>query len=88
MLYLSRDSFRKFIPIKSREIKAKKGIDNAIKQKKIFHLWFHPFNLATDEVKLFKGLENILKYVDKKRSENLLEVKTMSQCVESKITQI
>ena len=54
----------------------------------IFHLWFHPFNLATDEVKLFKGLENILKYVDKKRSENLLEVKTMSQCVESELTQI
>jgi peptidoglycan/xylan/chitin deacetylase (PgdA/CDA1 family) len=88
MLYLSRDSFRKFIPIKSREIKAKKGIDDAIKHKMIFHLWFHPFNLATDEVKLFKGLENILKYVDKKRSENLLEVKTMSQCVESELTQI
>lgn len=79
MLYLSRDSFRKFIPIKSREIKAKKGINEAIKQKKIFHLWFHPFNLSTDEKNLLKGLENIIKYADNKRSKGLIEIKTMNE---------
>ena len=43
MLYLSMDGFRKYIPLNSRIIKAKKGIKRAIKEKKIFHLWFHPF---------------------------------------------
>lgn len=81
MLYLSRDSFRKFIPMKSREIKAKRGINKAIQEKKVFHLWFHPHNIATDPTNLLKGIKNILEYVDYERGKGNLEVKSMIQIV-------
>ena len=79
MLYLSRDGFRKLIPIKLRIIKAKKGIDRAIKEGKIFHLWFHPFNIASDSESLLFGLEEILKYVAEQVENKKLTVKTLSQ---------
>jgi hypothetical protein len=79
MIYLSRDGFRKYIPIKSRVKKAKKGIHKAATEKKIFHLWFHPFNIATDPENLLNGLEEIIKEVDALRKKGELSVKTMGQ---------
>ncbi len=81
MLYLSCDGVRKLIPVSSRVAKAKKGIDSAIKQDMIFHLWFHPFNLASNMKNMLNGLEEIFSYVDKNIDENRLEIKTMSQNV-------
>lgn len=78
MLYLSMSGFRKYIPLKSRVKKAKKGIQKAIDEKKIFHLWFHPFNIATDKEKLLKGLDDIFKMVKRERDAGNLEVMTMS----------
>ena len=49
MLYLSCAGIRKFIPISSHYPKAK-GINRAIKRGEVFHLWFHPFNLASNHV--------------------------------------
>lgn len=79
MLYLPMNGFRKYIPLKSRVIKAQKGIQKAINEKKIFHLWFHPFNIATNQQKLLKGLEEILKMVSTERENGNLEVKTMGE---------
>jgi len=62
MLYLSRDGIRKYIPIKNRVIRAKNGIDQAIKNNEVFHLWFHPQNICNDSIKLLSGLEEILRY--------------------------
>lgn len=77
MLYLSRSGFRKYIPIKTRVIKAKKGIDKAVRNKEVFHLWFHPFNLASDPQGLLNGLEEIFKYVNKYVNEGKLESITL-----------
>jgi len=79
MMYLSMHGFRKYIPLVSRIIKAHKGIQKAIDDRKIFHLWFHPFNIATDQVRMLKGLEEILREVDIKRYEGKLEVMTMGE---------
>jgi hypothetical protein len=83
MLYLSRDGIRKYIPMKSRVNKAKKGIDKAIERGEIFHLWFHPFNLGTDPSNLIKGLEEILVYVkhqiDNDKLENLTMIDTVKK---------
>lgn len=73
MLYLAKDGFRKYIPVSCRVNKAKKGIKKAIRENKIFHLWFHPFNLATDPDNLLNGLEKIFQFV----KEEMLAVKTM-----------
>ncbi len=78
MLYLSMDGFRKYIPVKARVKKARKGLKKAAKEKKIFHLWFHPFKLATAPEKLLPGFEKILKEANVMRENGLLEIKTMS----------
>lgn len=82
MLYLSRDGFRRFIPIRSRVKKAKKGIDKAVLNKEIFHLCFHPFNLGTDPKGLLKGLEEIFAYIRKNIELGLLDNYTMDQIIQ------
>ncbi len=79
LYFVSGRGLRKYIPKGLRFMKAKMGMDNAIKQNAVFHLWFHPVDFADDTEKLFLDLENILKYADSKRKEGLLEIKTMSQ---------
>ena len=79
MFYIPMNGFRSLIPIKSRIRKAKKGIRKAIRQKKIFHLWFHPFNIATNQEKLLYGLEEILKEVCTERRDGELETKSMGE---------
>ena len=66
MLYLSRSGFRRLIPISSRVGKAIKGIDRAVERGEVFHLWFHPYNLASDPDGLLSGLDQIFSYVRRK----------------------
>ena len=82
MLYLSRNGVRKLIPIHSRVTKAKKGIDAAIKKNQVFHLWFHPHNIASDPKKLLMGFEEILKYAKAKIDANELINMTMKEIPE------
>lgn len=79
MLYLPMNGFRGFIPVSFRIRKAQKGIRKAIRQKKIFHIWFHPFNIATNKEKLLYGLEEILKEVQSCREKGLLETRSMGE---------
>ena len=79
MLYLSRLGVRRFIPISNRILKAKKGICRAIKKGEVFHMWFHPFNLASDPEGLLYGLEEIFVYVREKMDRGLLNNCTMEE---------
>ncbi len=83
MFYLPMNGFRRLIPVKFRIYKARKGIKKAIRDKKIFHLWFHPFNIATNQKKLLYGLEEIFKEVQSRRENGELEVKSMQGIVDS-----
>ena len=76
MLYLSCDGIRGMVPVSARVAKAKKGIDLALQEKKIFHLWFHPFNIASNMQQMLAGIEEIFSYAERKKSEGL-EIKTM-----------
>jgi peptidoglycan/xylan/chitin deacetylase (PgdA/CDA1 family) len=82
MYYVSCRGSRRFIPIKIRVLKAKKGLTRAAKEKKIFHLWFHPIDFAKNTKKMFAGFEEILKYAVKLRNENKIEIKSMKQIAE------
>lgn len=75
MYFFSSRGLKKIIPSGTRFNKAKKGINKAIKKKKVFHLWTHPVDL-TDESS-FMELEEIIKYASEKRKSGLLEIKTM-----------
>ncbi|HHY82868.1 MAG TPA: polysaccharide deacetylase family protein [Clostridiales bacterium] len=82
MLYLSRQGIRKIIPISSRIRKAKKGIRRAIERGEVFHMWFHPFNLASDPEGLLKGLEKIFAYVRMKIDSGQLINYTINELCE------
>ena len=79
MLLLSRCGIRRAVPQSARVIKAKRGLRRAISRGRVFHLWFHPFNLAVDRVQMFRCLGSILGEVAKLRDAGSLDVKTMGQ---------
>lgn len=76
------DGAWKFLPITYRVKQAKMGIDKAARQAQVFHLWFHPFNLATAPNRLLKGLEEVFRYVNRIREESKIENLTMGALVE------
>jgi len=69
------------IPLSLIVHKAKKGIDRAVKEKKVFHLYTHLINFgnAPDANAFIKGFEGILAYANLKREENKLEITTMQR---------
>lgn len=77
------DGLARLIPIPWRVAKIKKGIRKAAKESKVFHLWFHPFNLATNPGGLLEGLENIFSYVVQLRNEGVIENLTMGELARS-----
>lgn len=79
MYFVSGRGLKRFIPKSFRYIKSRLGIDNAIKQKKIFHLWFHPIDFVDDSDKLFSDFEKILKYANIKKHGGELLILNMNQ---------
>lgn len=77
--FMARHGIRKYIPIASRVLKGKRGIDNAVKTGQLYHLWFHPFNLNTDSDEMFSGLEQIFSYASRMREEGRLNILTMEE---------
>jgi hypothetical protein len=79
MYFVSARGMKKYIPNNLRFFKSKMGINHAISKKEIYHLWFHPIDFVDNSISLLKELERILMYADKKRKENILQIKTMEQ---------
>ena len=75
--YLHRDGWGKRVPVWLRAWKANNGLRRAANHKALFHMWFHPYNLATDMEGLFGGLEQIFVEVNRLRDKGLLENPTM-----------
>ena len=86
MYYPSSRGIKKIIPNKLIVFKIKLGINKAIRKGELFHLWFHPTDLTENTDKLLMGLEKVLLFADKKRTEKLLEIKTMEE-IASNFTQ-
>jgi peptidoglycan/xylan/chitin deacetylase (PgdA/CDA1 family) len=68
------------IPLKLVTFKAIQGINRAIREGKIFSMYTHLRNFG-ETISCFCGLEKILSYVDSKRQQGKLNVKTMSELV-------
>ncbi len=69
---------RFIIPGNSRSRRAIKGINSAIKNGELFHMWFHPIDLGSSE-KMFENLEKVFSFVDKKIREGELINLTMEE---------
>jgi peptidoglycan/xylan/chitin deacetylase (PgdA/CDA1 family) len=62
-------------------LRGKLGLDRTIKEKKIFHIWLHPWNLIYFH-RLKDDLEKMLKYISKRRDEGKIEIMTMNDLAE------
>src|SRR4030042_4689221 len=70
--YVHKSGWARFLPVSFRVAKSKAGIKKAVQQCKVFHLWFHPFNLASSPEELLAGLEKIFAYVNSWRRKGML----------------
>ena len=82
MIFFPMHGLRRHIPMSLRVKRARKGLDVAAGEKRIFHLWFHPTNMAFEIDQMFDGLRAILKYAAELRDRGLLETLSMSEIAE------
>jgi len=74
MIYFPMHGLRRYIPVRARTSRAIKGLDAAVRQKRIFHLWLHPTNLAEEMERMFSGLRRIVEYASLLRANGELDV--------------
>ncbi|PIS14868.1 hypothetical protein COT64_00385 [Candidatus Shapirobacteria bacterium CG09_land_8_20_14_0_10_39_12] len=79
MYFVSARGIRKYIPTNLRYLKVILGINKAIKEHKVFHLWLHPVDLANNTKSLLNEIEKIILFANKKRVQEKLDIKTMSE---------
>lgn len=79
MIYFPMHGLRRHIPVSLRILRATRGLAAAVERRKVFHLWFHPTNLADEPERMFAGLREILGEVSRLRRAGHLEVLTMGQ---------
>ena len=77
MVYFPMHGLRRFIPISTRITRAVKGLETASRQKRVFHLWFHPTNLADQTDAMFGGLRRILGRASALRARGDIEILSM-----------
>jgi peptidoglycan/xylan/chitin deacetylase (PgdA/CDA1 family) len=85
MIYFPRHGLRRYLPMYLRVRRAVKGLRAAARRGRIFHLWFHPTNLAGDQQTMdamFGGLRRILEYASRMREKGQLEILTMGGIAE------
>ncbi|EGF25108.1 polysaccharide deacetylase [Rhodopirellula baltica WH47] len=75
-------SVGKYLSVADRVAKAKKGLRLASKNKGVFHLWTHPFNLGSRTDELLSGLDSIFEYAAGLRDHGHLDNRTMGQLAE------
>jgi peptidoglycan/xylan/chitin deacetylase (PgdA/CDA1 family) len=77
MMYFPIHGGRRHIPRALRVARAVKGIERAARERRIFHLWFHPTNLADDPEEMLGGLRLIFERVDALRANGQMKVAPM-----------
>ncbi len=77
--YLHREGGAGLLPVAGRVLRAARGLHQAARDQNLFHLYLHPFNLATDPDPLLEGLEKIFRMVASKRDRGILDNPTMGE---------
>jgi peptidoglycan/xylan/chitin deacetylase (PgdA/CDA1 family) len=79
MIYFPMHGIRRYIPMSLRVRRAIKGLNAAAREKRVFHLWLHPTNLADQTETMFDGLRAILKHAHALRARRDLEILPMGK---------
>ena len=77
MIYFPMHGMRRHVGVSRRVRRAQKGLAAAARSGRVFHLWFHPTNLADEPEAMFRGLREILATVQSLGREGRLDVATM-----------
>jgi peptidoglycan/xylan/chitin deacetylase (PgdA/CDA1 family) len=80
--YLHRSGWARTVPVWVRVRKSVRALRNAARRGTIFHLWTHPFNIASDPRSLIRGLEAIFQEVRTLRDSGLVVNQTMGEIAE------
>jgi peptidoglycan/xylan/chitin deacetylase (PgdA/CDA1 family) len=80
--YLHRSGWARYIPISIRVRKSILTMRKAASSAGIFHLWTHPFNIASDPGGLLGGLERIFQEYKRLHDSGLIVSRTMSEVAE------
>lgn len=78
MLYTPSFGVRRHIPVSLRVKRAKRGLGEAVRTGRMFHLWFHPTDIVIGMDDMLGGLEQILHTVHQYRRVGALDVRSMA----------
>lgn len=78
MIYFPMHGVRRYIPVERRVRRAVKGLEEAARRRRVFHLWFHPTNLADEMEEMFEGLRAICSRAAELRRAGRLDFLPMS----------
>lgn len=81
MIYFPPHGLRRYVPVSLRIKRAVKGLRAAARTRRVFHLWFHPTNLAIEMEAMFDGLRAILEEACTLRERNELDILPMGALV-------
>jgi peptidoglycan/xylan/chitin deacetylase (PgdA/CDA1 family) len=79
MILFPMHGARRHIPVSRRIQRMQRGLEAAVRQRRVFHLWFHPTNLADEPELMFGALRTTLQQVRRLREQGALEVRTMGE---------
>ena len=82
MLLLHRSGLRRAISVGARVTKARRGLERAVRDGAAFHLWTHPFNLASDPDAMMAALSEILADARAMRERGELQIETMASAAD------
>ncbi len=77
-LLLARNGLRRLVTPLSVRVKNRLGLEAAKRQRKLFHLWFHPSNFYYETDRQLAVLESIVAGASRMRDRGQLEIAPMS----------
>jgi hypothetical protein len=81
MLYTPAFGLRRYVPVWLRVLRAKRGLNAALRQKRLFHLWFHPTDLTRRTEAMLDGLRQIFERAASLRDAGQLDILPMRDLI-------
>lgn len=81
MLYTPAFGVRRCVPVWLRVLRANRGLNAALRQKRVFHLWFHPTDLTCRTEAMLGGLRQIFARAASLRDAGQLDILPMRDLI-------